>query len=188
MDNALVSDRSNDVCWRIEVLLVNKLLVGLYSVLDVKKSLNTPRQDVSEELDGLAELEEGLTIDRMNQWMKKLRSDRPVITYLPKFKMRSEFRLSGALKSMGMTSAFRDDADFSEMSKSEELLISEVIHQALVDVDEKGTEAAAATGLIMRTTAFQPTPVFRADHPFMFIIREKRSNAFLFMGRLNDPS
>lgn len=145
-------------------------------------------------IEGLAGLEGKLTNDRFAGWMKKLRGDRPVITYLPKFKMRSQFMLSGALKSMGMTSAFSDNADFSAMSKSEDLMISEVIHQAFIDVDEKGTEAAAATAVLAMPTAalFErkepPKPIiFRADHPFLFVIRDNRTGAVLFVGRMQRP-
>jgi serpin B len=116
------------------------------------------------------------------------------MTYLPKIKMRSQLMLSGALKSMGMTSAFNDNADFSAMSRSEDLMISEVIHQAFIDVDEKGTEAAAATAVLAMPTAAPierkepPKPViFRADHPFLLIIRDNRTGAVLFMGRIQRP-
>lgn len=145
-------------------------------------------------IDGLSELEGKLTNDRFAGWMKKLQSERPVETYIPKFKMRSEFMLSGALKTMGMTSAFSETADFSLMSKSENLMISEVIHQAFVDVDEKGTEAAAATAVVIAPTSapFDPKEppkpvVFRADHPFLFVIRDNRTDAVLFMGRMQRP-
>ena len=107
-------------------------------------------------IDGLTELEGKLTNDRFAGWMKKLRVDRPVEHLPAQIKMRSEFMLSGALKTMGMTSAFSQTADFSLMSKSEDLMISEVIHQAFVDVDEKGTEAAAATAVVI-------TPNVRPD-------------------------
>jgi len=144
-------------------------------------------------VDGLAGLEEKLNHDQFAKWMKTLQSDRPVETYLPKFRMRTALMLSKALKSMGMSSAFSDDADFSAMSKSEGLKISEVIHQAFVDVDEKGTEAAAATAVVMAPTSAAipnepPKPVvFRADHPFLFVIRDNRTGAILFMGRMVRP-
>lgn len=144
-------------------------------------------------VDGLAELEEKLTNDQFVEWMKTLRSDRPVETYLPKFRMRTALMLSKALKSMGMSSAFSDSANFSAMSKSEGLKISEVIHQAFVDVDEKGTEAAAATAVVLAPTSAAvprepPKPVvFRADHPFLFMIRDNRTGAILFMGRMLRP-
>ena len=144
-------------------------------------------------VDGLAELEEKLTNDQFVGWMKNLQSDRPVETYLPKFRMRTALMLSKTLKSMGMSSAFSDNADFSAMSKSEDLKISEVIHQAFVDVDEKGTEAAAATAVVMAPTSAAvpnepPKPVvFRADHPFLLMIQDNRTGAILFMGRMLIP-
>ena len=81
------------------------------------------------------------------------------------------------------------EADFTGMSPSRELAISAVVHKAFVDVDEVGTEAAAATGVVMSRTAFiaaQPT-VFRADHPFLFLIRDGRNGSILFLGRLARP-
>jgi serpin B len=143
--------------------------------------------------DGLAELEGKLTNDRFGGWMRSLRGDRPVETYLPKFQSRSQFALSQALKSLGMASAFSENADFSSMSKSESLLISEVIHQAFVDVDEQGTEAAASTAVVIAPTSAAPEvdppkPIlFRADHPFLFLIRDNRTGAILFMGRMHRP-
>lgn len=144
---------------------------------------------------GLAAVEEKLTEERFAAWIKGFRSDRPVDVYLPKFKLRSQLRLSEALKQLGMASAFSDSADFSAMSSSEALKISEVIHQAVVDVDEKGTEAAAATAVVMMPTsaAFPvgepPQPIlFRADHPFVFAIRDLRTGAILFLGRMEQPA
>jgi serine protease inhibitor len=91
-----------------------------------------------------------------------------------------------------MASAFKDDADFSGMSSVEHLKLSAVIHAAFVDVDEKGTEAAAATTVLTDGTSEPPgedkPAVFRADHPFMFLIRDLRSGAILFLGRLANPA
>ena len=78
-------------------------------------------------------------------------------------------------------------ADFSGMTTEEQLFISQVIHQAYVKVDEKGTEAAAATAVVMAMTAM-PTNIFRADHPFIFIIQEKETGNILFLGRVTDPT
>jgi serpin B len=145
-------------------------------------------------VDGLGDVEAKLTEKRFSGWVENLNGDRRVEVYLPKFKMRSQFLLSRALKSMGMASAFSNNADFSAMSRSESLLISEVIHQAFVDVDEEGTEAAAATAVLIAPTSapFQPKEppkpiIFRADHPFLFAIRDNRSGAALFIGRVEDP-
>ena len=91
---------------------------------------------------------------------------------------------------MGMPDAFTDSADFSGISPKQGLAIGQVVHKAFVDVAENGTEAAAATGITMRATAMmrpeQPV-VFRADHPFLFLIRDTRSQVVLFIGRLTDP-
>ena len=145
------------------------------------------------EIEGLAKLEKDLDHERFSSWIKGLRSDRPVEVYLPKFAMRSHFLLADALKELGMASAFSNQANFSGMSSGESLMISEVIHQAFVDVDEKGTEAAAATAVVLAPAAAvepeePPKPVvFWADHPFLFMIRDNRTGAILFMGRVVDP-
>jgi serpin B len=94
---------------------------------------------------------------------------------------------------MGMASAFDPStADFSGMTGGKDLFISAVIHKAFVDVNEEGTEAAAATGVIMTHAAIRvkpkKPPIFRADHPFVFLIRDNRNGAFLFLGRIVDPS
>jgi serpin B len=91
---------------------------------------------------------------------------------------------------MGMPTAFSDKADFSGIDPKRGLAISEVVHKAFVDVSEEGTEAAAATGITMRATAMrmpEQAIVFRADHPFIFLIRDRRTGAVLFIGRLMDP-
>jgi serpin B len=90
---------------------------------------------------------------------------------------------------MGMTDAFSSAADFSGMTGGRDLFISAVIHQAYVDVNEEGTEAAAATGVTMKLTSMAPgkVPVFRADHPFLFLIRDTHSGSILFLGRTMNP-
>jgi serpin B len=139
-------------------------------------------------LDGLHELEGTVTIDNLSKWLNELRK-REVIVFVPKFKMTSQFGLADVLKAMGMTNAFVPDiADFSGINGKRDLFISAVIHKAYVNVDEEGTEAAAATGIVMKTSAV-PTqmPVFRADHPFLFVIRDNRSSSILFIGRVMNP-
>jgi serpin B len=104
--------------------------------------------------------------------------------------MTNSFELAPALISMGMEDAFGGRADFSGMTGAKGLFISNVIHKAFVEVNEQGTEAAAATGVVMvGAVAFRPKPpkVFRADHPFLFVIRDEKSGAILFMGRLAKP-
>jgi serpin B len=119
-----------------------------------------------------------------------------VIVFMPKFKMTRQFELNATLGGMGMQLAFLDGvADFSGMTgdSKRKLFISAVIHKAFVAVDEEGTEAAAATAVVInRATAIFRVPippvVFRADHPFLFLIRDNRSGGILFMGRLTDPT
>jgi len=93
------------------------------------------------------------------------------------------------LRALGMQDAFvRGAADFSGIDGTRDLLISSVFHKAFIDVHEEGTEAAAATGVMVGITSMPPpSKVFRADHPFLFIIREKATGSILFMGRLTEP-
>jgi len=109
--------------------------------------------------------------------------------YLPKFKTTSEFELSDILIKMGMPEAFSDRADFSGMTGAKDLKISKVIHQAFVEVSETGTEAAAATAVVMRVKSMPISPPeFKADHPFMFIIKENKENSILFAGNIYNPT
>ena len=99
--------------------------------------------------------------------------------------------MADTLGEMGMPTAFSNSADFSGMTGKRDLFISAVIHQAFVEVNEEGTEAAAATAVVMRLESVaEPTliPIFRADHPFIFMIQEKETGSILFMGRVSDPS
>ncbi len=143
--------------------------------------------------DDLAGLEKRLSADLVAGVVAKLANEE-VIVNLPRFKTTAEFELSDALKAMGMPLAFSNAADFSGMtaSQQESLMLSKVIHKAFVDVNEEGTEAAAATAVIARPTAAvfrpKPVPVFRADHPFVYLIRDVRNGSVLFLGRLADPT
>jgi serpin B len=108
---------------------------------------------------------------------------------LPKFQFRSRAELKGALSAMGMPIAFTDKADFSGMTTQEPLEIAEVLHQAFIAVDEKGTEAAAATAVVMRATSAPIKVVdLNVDRPFLFVIRDDETGAVLFMGRVLDPT
>jgi serine protease inhibitor len=138
------------------------------------------------EVDGLAELERALTWENLAMWTSRLWKQE-VQVFLPRFRLTCDFELSKALKALGMIDAF-GQADFSGMDGSLLLYISKVIHQAFVDVNEEGTEAAAATAVVMmRMSLPPPPPVFRADHPFLFFIRENRTGSILFFGRMVRP-
>ena len=107
---------------------------------------------------------------------------------MPRFEFESEFGLKQALAAMGMPIAFTDAADFSGMTGVRDLHIAEVIHKAFVSVDEAGTEAAAATAVIMELTAMPEGPVeVTLDHPFIFMIRDIETGTILFVGRVMDP-
>ena len=140
---------------------------------------------------GLAAVEKALGAKALAGWLAQLRPVSVEVT-LPKFKYTSQFELAPTLKSMGMADAFSGRADFSGMTTAEKLFISNVIHKAFVAVDEEGTEAAAATAVIMRATGMIRQPerpkVFKADHPFLFLIRHRASGAILFVGRVADPT
>ncbi len=140
--------------------------------------------------DGLAALEAQLTVAKLDGWLKALRN-REVNVVLPKFKTTAEFSLGATLQSLGMRDAFAaGQADFSGMTGKKDLFISAVVHKAFVEVNEEGTEAAAATGVGMALTAAMPQepPVFRADHPFLFLIRDNQTGSILFLGRVVDPT
>jgi serpin B len=141
-------------------------------------------------VDGLPQMEKKLSSENLQTWLAGLRS-REVRVFLPRFKMTSQFQLKDVLESMGMTSAFTPGAaDFSRLSSEGELFLSAVIHKAFVDVNEEGTEAAAATAATVALTAApvaQEPAVFRADHPFVFLIRDNRTQSILFLGRLMNP-
>jgi serpin B len=108
---------------------------------------------------------------------------------MPKFEFESSFALKGTLSEMGMPVAFLPEANFSGMTGNRELFITEVVHKAFVSVDEAGTEAAAATAVIVGLTAVPEKPVtVNIDRPFIFLIRDIKTGALLFVGRILDPS
>ena len=138
---------------------------------------------------GLADLEKSITPQNFSSWFGNLDS-RSVQVNIPKFRAESQFSLRETLSAMGMPVAFSRNADFSGIDGGAgKLGISELVHKAFVDVSERGTEAAAATGITMTPTAMPAeTPVvFRADHPFLFMIRDTRTGLILFIGRLKHP-
>jgi serpin B len=136
----------------------------------------------------LSDIEASITPDALSAWQGMLREQK-VYVFVPKFKFTTKYFMIKTLSKMGMPNAFTTAADFSGMTGARDLFISNVIHQAFVEVNEEGTEAAAATGVLMESTSAMPmTPVFRADHPFIFIIQETETGNILFMGRMSDPS
>jgi len=143
----------------------------------------------------LTKLEGILSTKNISDWKKDLEEQR-VKVFIPKFKFETKYFMADDLKAMGMPLAFSDSADFSGMTATgkRDLKIDEAIHQAFVEVNEEGTEAAAATAVVMVPIGFaephkEPKiPIFRADHPFIFLIQQKNSSDILFMGRVVNPN
>jgi len=134
------------------------------------------------------QFEAGLTSEKYNGIIKDLFSRRIALS-LPRFKFDSTFNLNRVLSDLGMPLAFSDAADFSGMTGQPDLYISDVIHKAYVAVDEAGTEAAAATAVIMRATAIPAAPLeVKIDRPFIFVIRDIKTGTVLFVGRVLNPS
>jgi len=142
---------------------------------------------------GLAAMERRLTAESLQQHIlaalgAKKRKD--VLLYLPKWKARTGANLVPELKALGMQACFdADAADFSGMLEGDGIYVSHVLHQAVIEVDEEGTEAAAATAMVMKEKGAKPkSNVFRVDHPFLYAIVEHETKAILFLGRCVDPS
>lgn len=138
---------------------------------------------------GISVLEQKLSLENILRWQDQLRKQK-IKLFFPKFKIEAQFNLGQTLSAMGMPDAFDPNhADFSAMIGKKELFISAVIHKAFVEVNEEGTEAAAATGVVVGVTSIAPpSPIFKADHPFVFFIRDNASHSILFIGRVLDPS
>lgn len=135
----------------------------------------------------LTNFENALSLDKLTGWRNQMWVQR-VDVFLPKFTFETKYFMNGALSQMGMPTAFSTGADFSGMDGTRNLAIQTIIHQAFVEVNEEGTEAAAATGVAVGVTSVGPSvPVFRADRPFLFVIQDVENGNILFMGRVVDP-
>ena len=143
------------------------------------------------ETHGLAKLEGKMTYDKLNESLSSLMyaSLDEVEVFLPKFKLTQQFDLNDVLSKMGAKEMFiPGKADLSGIS-SQSLFVSKVVHKAFVEVNEEGTEAAAATAVGVALMCMPlPAPIFKADHPFLFLIRHNESGAILFLGRLVKPN
>jgi serpin B len=142
------------------------------------------------ETEGIKELENTLTAETLNVLLSKMKPTK-VDVYFPKFKMNwGTFSLNNTLAALGMPDAFiPEKADFTGINGKGGIWISDVFHQAFIEVNEKGTEAAAATGVVLSLAERPELPlVFRADHPFIFIIKDNRTGSTLFMGRVMNPA
>jgi len=162
-----------------------------YEGREISMLILLPKKDVA-----MTKVEKGLTTKTLNKWISNLSSSYYYVSIsMPKYKVTSKFTLNDNLKSMGVLDAFsKKAADFSGMANllpDEILYISAVIHKAFVDVNEEGTEAAAATAVVfdMGIISEPPPPkIFNADHPFLFLIRDNATGSILFFGRVVDPT
>ncbi len=129
-----------------------------------------------------------LNSENVNDWISKL-TEQTKEVFLPKFEFKFDDSLVDELMALGMTDAFNaSKADLSGISDAAKLVISEVKHKSYIKVDERGTEAAAVTGITIEVTSVGPDNSFRVDHPFIFAIREKDTQAILFIGKVLDPN
>jgi len=127
-----------------------------------------------------------LSSEKLEEYKAEMHETKLDAIYMPKFEFETKYFMKDTLSAMGMPTAF-GNADFSGMDGTKDLYISSVIHQAYVKVDEEGTEAAAATAVVMELKAIMPRNIFRADHPFIFIIQERETGNILFLGKVVDP-
>jgi serpin B len=136
----------------------------------------------------LAAFEDSLDAGQVDAILAGLAYQQVALT-MPKFEFESDFHLRAALARLGMPTAFSSDADFSGMTGKRELFIAEVLHKAFVSLDEAGTEAAAATAVMMQLTGVPESLVeVTVDHPFLFLIRDLETGTILFVGRVVDPN
>jgi serpin B len=166
---------------------------GLFQMLELPYDRNARAMVVllPKDVDGLGALESSLNEKNLAAWLGKL-ANHKVNVELPRFHVEASFSLRDMLLALGMKDPFDlEKADFSGLTGRREHAISAVLHKAFVDVDEKGTEAAAATAVVMMraSAVFRPEePIkFRADHPFLFLIRDQKTGAILFLGRVTNP-
>ncbi|CAL1297712.1 unnamed protein product [Larinioides sclopetarius] len=138
------------------------------------------------ERDGLQDFEDSLTPERLEEIQRRLYRTKVDVS-IPKFKLRFEKELSPEIRALGANQIFSGAADFSRMTSRRNVEVSQVVHKAVLEVNEKGSEAAAVTGIIVAyMRASRRTPQFKVDHPFLFAILEKSSNMILFLGRVNN--
>lgn len=165
-----------------------KILEMPYKGNDLSMLIFLPN-DIEDDTTGLEKLEKELTYQNFVDWTRPdMMSPNEVDVKLPRFKMEEKYDLEKILTKMGMENAFDSSkSDFSGMSPANDLIVSKVVHKAFVDVNEEGTEAAAATGVDMEVRSITIPVEFVADHPFIFFIQHKPTKSILFVGRYCSP-
>ena len=147
--------------------------------------------DSTEAVSPLEHLEDALTVAELENRLSEL-SPKRLNVYLPRFSITSNLSLGEALQGLGMSLPFQPDADFSGITAADQLNIGKVLQDARIDFDEGGTEATVVTVVTMvgRGISQKPAPpavLFKADRPFMFLVRENSTGSILFMGRVTQP-
>ncbi|XP_072880317.1 leukocyte elastase inhibitor-like isoform X1 [Hemitrygon akajei] len=165
-----------------------KVLELPYVEKDVSMVILLP-DDIMDDSTGLEKLERTLTLEKLQEWTLQTKMEKiEVSVHLPRFKMENNFELNSALSSLGMTDLFDGSkADLSGISGTRDLFVSKAVHKSFVEVNEEGTEAAAATGIVIELLLMQLEEQFTADHPFLFFIRHNKTNSILFFGRYTCP-
>lgn len=178
---------------KVETDLMHQQSSFKYAEMDGFKAISLPYDGGDASMlvllpEDLEKFEEDLNAETLSSTVSALEQKTVNLT-LPKFEYTVPLTLTQTLQDMGMVDAFSEGADFSGMTDDGNISISDVVHKAFVAVDEDGTEAAAATGVAMRTTSMPVDPAkFTADKPFIFVIRDNQSGSVLFMGRMANPS
>ncbi|XP_059966014.1 serpin B6 isoform X1 [Mesoplodon densirostris] len=164
--------------------IFTKILVLPYVGSELNMIIMLPDENTD-----LKTVEKELTYEKFVEWTSPdLMDEEEVEVSLPKFKLQESYDMEGVLRALGVTDAFESArADFSAMSSRSNLCLSRVAHKAFVEVDEAGTEAAAATAAVLMLRCARITPRFCADHPFLFFIQHSKTRALLFCGRLSCP-
>ncbi|MFO7677408.1 MAG: serpin family protein [Thermoplasmatota archaeon] len=160
-----------------------KMLELPYSGEDISMMVMLPKNN------DLGSLVDMLDYEMFSSWVSSLNA-RNVEIYLPKFEVETEYSLIEFLKNIGMDIPFTANADFSLITGNKDLFISSVVHKAFIEVNEQGTEAAAATGIVLPTSVNgSPSPIiFDCNQPFLYLIYHKQTDTILFMGTIEDPS
>ena len=139
----------------------------------------------SKEAAAMQKLIANLSTAQINKWTERLES-KEIFLNMPKFKLEQIYKMESILTEMGMPIAFSNKADFSLFNDKLPLAVDSVIHKAVVEVDEKGTVAAAATSIVVRVVSASYNAELTADHPFMFMIKDSKTDAILFLGQVNN--
>jgi serpin B len=152
-----------------------------------RRRLDPDAKAVAPSAQALRRVEEALTAQQLQIWLEGLSTQKVAVSF-PRFELNETLRLGAAMQKLGAQAAFTSEADLRGMMEKEGLQISDAFHKTWIKVDEEGTEAAAVTGMGIKTTSIEEPPSFIADRPFLFLLRDRKSGAILFMGRLADPS